>query len=308
LKFANSGRVVQDLLVLEDDLNNLDAITGVNIDGIIGASIFKNIIVEIDYRRSLLVFHDPEKYKGPRSGFASHDLSVIKNKPYIAGKTAIGNSDSIAINLLIDTGASLNYLLHENTHPDIELPEYIIPGQLGTGISGSLQGFMGKVNYLKIADYKFDRLTTSFQNLDSSIIENSVYIRNGIIGNKLLERFTIVIDYPNEKIYMKPRKWNFSKPFRYDKSGLVIFAIGRNFDRFYIKDVIPGTPAERAGIKAGDYIVSFNGINTKFLSLETITNSLTKKPGRNIRMTVAREDLKIKARFKLEDFLEKNIK
>lgn len=308
LKFANSGRIVQDLLVLEEDLNNLDKITGVNIDGIIGASIFKNLVVEIDYRRSLLVFHDPVKYRGPRSSFNSYGLTVIRNKPYLAAQTSIGDNDSIEIKLLIDTGASLNYLLHENTHPDIELPEHIIPGQIGTGISGSLQGFMGKVNYLKFGDYSFDRLTTSFQNLDSSVIDNSVYVRNGIIGNKLLERFTVIIDYPNEQIHLKARRWHFNKPFKYDKSGLVIFAIGRNFDRFYVRNVIKGTPAESAGLRQGDFIIAFNGINTKFLTLESITDKLSRKPGKKIKLTIARGGEKIKVRFKLEDFLEKNIK
>lgn len=308
LKLENSGRVIQDILVLEDDLNNLDKITGMNIDGIIGASIFKNLVVEIDYKRSKIIFHDPAKYKGPKKGFSTYDLSVIKNKPYIECATGIGLKDTTSINLLLDTGASLNYLLHENTHPDINMPEFIIPGQIGTGISGALQGFMGKVNFLEFGDFRFERLTTSFQNLDSSIIDNSKYIRNGIIGNKLLERFSVVIDYPNEKIHLKARRWTFRKPFVYDKSGIVVFAIGRNFDRFYIKNVIPGTPADRAGIKSGDYIVSFNGFSSKFLSLETITNTLSKRPGKKIKMTVTRGDEKIKFVFRLEDFLEKNIK
>ncbi|WP_235299156.1 aspartyl protease family protein [Portibacter marinus] len=308
LKFENSGRITQDILVLEDDLNNLDMITGTNIDGIIGASIFKNLVVEIDYRRSRLIFHDPQYYTGPNAGFTSFDLKVVKNKPYMECYTGVGVNDSIKINLLLDTGASLNYLLHENTHEQIDLPEYVIPGQIGTGISGSLQGFLGKVNFLTVGQYKFERLTTSFQNLDSSVIDASSVTRNGIIGNRLLERFTVVIDYPNEKIHMKPRRFNFTKPFRYDKSGLIIFAIGRNFDKFYIKSVIEGTPAYLAGLQPGDYILGFNGIPTRFLSLESINRKLSRKPGKKINLTIARNSQKLKFSFRLEDFLEKNIK
>ncbi len=307
LKFENSGRIKQDILVLEDDLNDLDKITGMNIDGIIGASIFKNLVVEIDYKRSKIIFHDPDHYQGPKTGFSTFDLKVVKNKPYMECYTGIGVSDSIKINLLLDTGASLNYLLHENTHQSIEMPPYVIPGQIGTGISGNLEGFLGKVNFLKVGDYEFNRLTTSFQNLDSSIIESNVYIRNGIIGNRLLERFTVVLDYPREKIHMKARKYHFKKPFRYDKSGLIVFAIGRNFDKFYIKSVIPGTPADEAGLEAGDYILNFNGINTRFLKLEYISKSLSRKAGKKIKMTIARDSEKQKFKFELEDFLEKNI-
>ena len=308
LKFENSGRIKQDILVLEDDLNNLDMITGTNIDGIIGSSIFKNLVVEIDYRRQRLIFHNPENYSGPKAGFTSFDLTVVKNKPYMQCYTGIGIDDSIRINLLLDTGASLNYLLHENTHHEIDLPEYVIPGQIGTGISGSLQGFLGKVNFLTMGDYKFERLTTSFQTLDSSILNDDVITRNGIIGNRLLERFTVVIDYPNEKIHMKPRKYNFRKPFRYDKSGLIIFAIGRNFDKFYVKTVVPGTPAYRAGLQPGDYILKFNGISTRFLSLEAINRMLSRRPNKKIKLQIARNSQKLKYTFELEDFLEKNIR
>lgn len=307
LKFANSGNFRQDILVLEQDLNNLDRITGMNIDGIVGANVFKNLVVEIDYKRSKLRFHDPDYYEGPPKGYSTIDLEIKRNKPYVICKTGLGSNNDIDLKLLLDSGASLNYLLHENTHPDVELPQYVIPGKIGTGISGNLTGYMGKVNFLKLGEFQFNRITTSFQNLDESILEDTEYVRNGIIGNKILERFTVIIDYPNQKLHLKARRWSFRKPFIYDKSGLIIFAIGRNFDRYYIKDVIPDTPADLAGLQAGDYIVKFNGYSTKFQSLESITNTLSKRSARKIRMTVIRGAEKIKVSFRLEDFLEKNI-
>ncbi len=307
LKFQNSGPFRQDILVLEEDLNNLDQITGMNIDGIIGANVFKNLIVEIDYRRQKLKFHDPDYYKGPSEKYSQLDIVVKRNKPYIQCTTGLGANNNIDLRLLIDSGASLNYLLHENTHPDVELPQYVIPGNIGTGIGGNLKGYMGKVNFLKVGEFQFNALTTSFQNLDETILEDSQYLRNGIIGNKILERFHVIIDYPREKLYLKARKWHFRKPFVYDKSGLVVFAIGRNFDRYYIKEVIPDTPAAKAGLKSGDYIVKFNGYSTKFLSLETITNALSKRSNRRIRLTVVRNGERIKKVFRLEDFLEKNV-
>ena len=307
LKFDNSGLFRQDVLVLEQDLNNLDQITGMNIDGIIGANVFKNLVVEIDYKRSKIKFTDPDKFVPPKRGFKVVDIDIKRNKPYIACKTGLGSNNNIDLNLLIDSGASLNYLLHENTHPDVELPDFVIPGNIGTGIGGNLKGFMGKVNYLEFGGFNFNRVTTSFQSLDESILENNQYLRNGIIGNKILERFTVIIDYPRQKLYLKARKFTFAKPFVYDKSGLVVFAIGRNFDKYYIKEVIPNTPADVAGVKAGDYISKFNGYNTKLLSLESITNSLSRKYNKKIRMVVIRDGVKIKKVFRLEDFLEKNI-
>ncbi len=307
LKFENSGTFLQDILVLENDLNNLDQLTGMNIDGIIGANVYKNLVVEINYKKSHIRFHNPQFYKSPGKDYDELDIEIRKNKPYVRCVTSVGENDSIKINLLLDTGAALNYLLHENTHPDIDLPQYIIPGNIGTGIGGNLKGYLGKVNYLQFGKYQFNSITTSFQNLDESILDNTQYIRNGLLGNKILERFHLIIDYPKQKIYLKSRRWMFSKPFNYDKSGLIIFAIGRNFDRYYIKGVIENTPADKAGLQSGDFIIKFKGYPTKYLSLETITSTLARKPGKTIRMVVVRNGEKIKKKFKLEDFLEKNI-
>ena len=307
LKFESSGHFTQDILVLEEDLNNLDEITGMHIDGIIGANVFKNLVVEINYRNTKLVFYDPDYFDRPLKRFTKLPLIIKKNKPYINCMTGIGNNNEIPVVLLIDSGASLNYLLHENTHPDIDLPESIIPGNIGTGIGGNLKGYMGKTNHLTVGEFVFEGVTTSFQNLDESILENFQYVRNGILGNKILERFTLIIHYPKQEIYLRPRKQLFKKTFEYDKSGLVIFAIGRNFDKYYIKEVIPGTPAHEAGVKSGDYIVKFNGFGTRFLSLESITNSLSKKPGKRIRLSVIRNGKKLKKEFYLEDILEKKV-
>lgn len=307
IKLNNSATIRQDILVLENDLNDLDQITGMNIDGILGASIFKNLILEIDYRASRIIFYHPEKFKGPRRGFEKYDIEIHRNKPYINCVTKLGDGNEVDVKLLIDSGASLNYLLHENSHPEISLPKYIIPGNIGTGISGNLKGYLGKVAYLQFSDFRFDHVTTSFQNLDESIIESDAYVRNGLVGNRLLDRFTIIIDYPHEDLYLKPRRWHFRKPFQYDKSGLIIYAIGRDFKKFYIKDVIPGTPADEAGILPGDYIVKFNIFPTKFLDLESITNSLSKKAGKKIRLVLLRNGIKVVKEFELEDFLEKNI-
>lgn len=307
LRISNSGSFRQDILILEEDLNNLNEITGMNIDGIVGANLFKNLVLEIDFRKGKLIFHNPASYKGPKKGFNELTLSIKRNKPYLTCETALPNGKIVNVDLLLDTGASLNYLLHENTHPDIELPKYIIPGVIGTGIGGNLKGYLGKVGYLEIGEIKFEGLTTSFQNLDESILEENQYNRNGIIGNRLLDRFTVIINYPMEKLYLKPRRWLINKPFDYDKSGLVIYAIGRNFDKYYVKEVIPGTPGDRAGIKPGDYVLKFNLLNTKFYSLQHITGTLSRKPGRKIRMTILRDGMTLKKEFFLEDFLEKNL-
>ena len=112
---------------------------------------------------------------------------------------------------------------------------------------------MGKINSLAFGPFIFNNLLVSYQDLDSDIAKNNQNTRNGIIGNQLLFRFRIIIDYPGEKIWLKPKK-KFDKPFKFDRSGMSVFAIGPRLNRFMVKSIIPGSPAEEAGIKSGDIL------------------------------------------------------
>ncbi|MDE2481417.1 MAG: S41 family peptidase [bacterium] len=54
--------------------------------------------------------------------------------------------------------------------------------------------------------------------------------------------------------------------------------------------VMPQTPAERAGLRAGDTIVAVDGTQTKGLKGEAVSKLLRGKPGTSVRMTVRATD------------------
>jgi len=60
----------------------------------------------------------------------------------------------------------------------------------------------------------------------------------------------------------------------------------------FVKVIAPidGTPAKRAGVKAGDYITEIEGKSIMGLSLTDAVNTMRGKPGEPITITVARED------------------
>ncbi|HEY8296807.1 MAG TPA: S41 family peptidase [Candidatus Baltobacteraceae bacterium] len=53
--------------------------------------------------------------------------------------------------------------------------------------------------------------------------------------------------------------------------------------------VVPGTPAERAGVKAGDLFTSIDGKSTKGMKSEDATKVLRGKPGTNVSIAVERD-------------------
>lgn len=53
---------------------------------------------------------------------------------------------------------------------------------------------------------------------------------------------------------------------------------------------IEDTPAYRAGIKSGDYIVQVDGVSTRGLSLSEVVKKMRGKPGTDVTLTISRKD------------------
>ena len=307
LSLPKTPTVSRDIIVLEEDFLHLEELTGQPIHGILGSRFFRGLVLEIDYKKEKIIMHSSSDYELKGKGFKEIDIKIEQHKPYIASKIYQEDGSILDINLLLDTGSALPFLLFANTHPSLEVPENIMEGSLGKGLGGEVQGYLGKLDRLVLTkDFAFNNIITSFQKLDTTKINPQAYRhRNGLVGNPILERFELVLDYVHAKLYLKPRK-NFNKDFEYDKSGLVIYAFGPRLDNFYVKQVMKGTPADKAGIKKGDLIRKVGIWPAGFYSLGGLLKKFKGKNGKTIKMVLERNGVKYKTSFKLEDFLSQD--
>ncbi|MEL6987372.1 MAG: PDZ domain-containing protein, partial [Bacteroidota bacterium] len=208
---------------------------------------------------------------------------------YIDTSTTLDNGSTLDLRLLLDTGAALPLLLHANTHPELVVPENVIMGKLGVGLGGVIEGFMGRISSLEFSEFKFTEIVSSFQDLSKSKLDSTTIVRNGLIGNQILSRFTLLFDPINEKVYFKPRK-KLNKPFKYDRSGLIIYAFGQNLKDYIVQSIIPNSPAEEAGIQVGDKIKKVGILPVGFLSLGELLQKFQRKEGKKIRLKIQRGD------------------
>ena len=294
--------VERDVIVLEEDKMRLDEITGIPIDGIIGAGFFRNLIVRFDFKKKKIHFYHPDKYDYTKlKDYSSYGIEIINRKPYIIGPTQINDQDTFSLKYLIDTGASLPLLIHFNADSSLLLPQKVITGNLAMGLGGNLKGYVGKIKKFELGQYAFNNVISYFQEVrDSKEIRDFTMHREGIIGTGFLSRFDMAIDYLNKKLYLKPNK-NFKKEFKYDRSGLILFAFGPNLDKFYVTGIIDDSPAARAGIKKGDIITKIGIWGTKYYTLEKLTKKFSGKEGKTIKLTINRAGKKLKKRFKLKE-------
>lgn len=293
--------IQRDIIVLEEDYLDLEKMLGRRIDGIIGGDFLKGLVVELNYKHGNLTIHNPNKFK-PNRKYTSHDIDLVNYKPYLKCITQIEDKTD-TLNYLLDTGASLALLIHSNKIEGFQIPDNVIIGNLGKGLGGDLSGFIGMTKHLEMDQYKFNNIISSFQEIDSLILAKRDVVRDGIIGNVILSRFHVIIDYVHEKLYLRPII-KLSKEFAFDKSGLLIYALGSELDQYYIKDVYPNTPAEEAGIKPGDKILKIGFWPLMFYDLQKITGKLQKKEGNTIKMKLLRNGKEIKVKFKLKNLFE----
>ena len=295
--------VLRDVVVLEENILLLEERLGINVDGIIGGTFFRNLVVQINYPKKFIRLYHPEKVnKRIFNKYEKFDIEVFNNKPYLQINTAIKPGQNIDLTFLIDSGASLPFLIHTNTDTMLSLPNTTMLGNLGYGITGILRGYIGLVYHMAIGPFEFKNLITSFQDIEAQSPLDRGIKRNGILGNHMMRRFYVVIDYFNNNAYFRPiRKKRYNKSFDYDRSGMTVFAVGAELNEFLVKDVSPDTPAAEADIRPGDIIYKIAKRRTKGMNLEAVNARLQRKPGRKVKLEIERGGERLKKTIILRD-------
>lgn len=277
-----------NLVVLEKDILKLSELVGTPINGLIGYELFERFVVTLDFRHRELLIRPPERYKYRRSDGVKIPLEIVDKKPYLDSIYISEMNKKQKVRLLLDTGAGHAVML--NTYAtDIPLPETTINVQLGIGLSGKISGHLGRLDQVAIGEYVLSQVLASFP--DSASFGSKITSRidrEGNIGGELLRRFTVVINYPEKYIALKPIKKAMKEPFEHDMSGMDLRAKGEKFNEYYIDRIIEDSPAEEAGLKKDDRLMFINNILASTLNMTEIYKLLQRKEGRAINLIVRR--------------------
>ncbi|AHM61012.1 pdz/dhr/glgf domain protein [Flammeovirgaceae bacterium 311] len=286
------------ILVLEEDYLELGSQLGVPVHGIIGYELFARFVVKIDYAQNIITLYEPEQFKAPRS-YKKYDLTLENTKPFIHADVTDRNGEKHTLKLLVDTGASHALLLHSD-RAEVPLPLKTLYGNLGRGLLGNIEGHIGRLPELNIADYTFEHVLSSFPDSESYSLSSHDQERDGTLGGDVLSRFTVILDYPHKAMYFAKGD-NFKRPFIFNKTGLTISAYGRALDTLVVTEVRKDSPAANAGILRGDIIFKVNGMRAQGAGLPLIAEHLRKREGKKMRVVVLRNDKKIRIHFRLRD-------
>ena len=152
--------------------------------------------------------------------------------------------------------------------------------------------------------YNLKNVPNSFQVIENDSIEVNNNNRDGLVGNQILDRFNLIIDYHGEDLYLQPNR-KYKKGFRFNKSGLSVISSGKNLNQYLIQDVISNSPAYEVGLLPGDKILSINRIPYFLLSMNRISRILSRKEGRTISIKIKRGLEKETFKFQLKNLFKK---
>lgn len=285
--------------VLLEDVFHLSHRMGMPVHGIIGYDIFKNFIVKINYANKTLTLYRPDTKLKKKRKAEEFPLFIEESKAYIYGNVRQQNGDSIKVKLVLDTGASHSLSLYLPTDSRLTLPPKTLEAYLGRGLGGDIHGKIGRLDAFVLGRYELTNLPASYPDEEAVKPALNIAQRNGNLGSDVLKRFTVILDYPHNKITLIPNS-KFKEPFNYNLAGFEITTPlpGTNF--YVVSNVIENTPAKRVGMEAGDQIVSINGVECKNLQLGEILDLIDSRPGRKLRIKLKRDHKLIDVDFILQ--------
>lgn len=292
------------MLVLERDYLELRNYLGTDVHGILGYELFSRFIVKIDYEKKSLTLMQPERFK-PNRKHTWLPITVEDTKPYIIVGLQMNDTTSLSAKLLVDSGASHGIFLEAESNPKIVIPEKHVNTIIGRGLGGEITGKIGRIKAVEIGDYLVSGIIANFpdpQSYIDTLKTSRTVFRNGSIGGEILSRFTVIFNFPGERIYLKKNS-SLKKEFYFNLSGLTVRARGAKLRNFEISDVRENSSAAHADIRKGDKIIAVNGMTSADLDLNTINGFLNSKPGKKITLQIQRDGIVVKREFKLENII-----
>lgn len=254
-----------------NDYEILSYVYGIHIDGIIGYSFFSRYIVNLNYDNLMMHVFTVGEYKYPAAGHTLRPIFTALPIQLVRFK----DEGKFYERFYLDTGAGLNFLVSESYAKDSAILRKKRRGPFITqaeGLGGKTSMRITTVREVKIGPYRFRRVPT-FVFKDEYNVTNYPQV-GGLIGNDLLRRFNVTFNYTKQEVHIVPNS-HFRDLFDYAYSGLSVYYIN---DQVSVDDVVPGSPADKAGFKKDDVILSVNNdISNNIQTYKTMMQSTGEK-------------------------------
>ncbi len=277
-KFITGDLVSEDMDFYVNDYTLLSTIYGEKIDGIIGYGFLRRYILNINFDSGHIQIYSPGKFRYLKGG----TLLRPSFSRLAALNVTVKDNVKTEFNFYLDTGAGLSLLMTEKfiREKNMILRRRKPVLTQAEGLGGKKDMLLTVIKSLRIGPYIFRNVPTHLFNDENNV--TSYPYTGGLIGNDIMRRFNITLNYPKKEISIIPNS-NFNDRFDYAYTGMSLFFLE---GRIYIDDIISGSPAEKAALKGGDEIISVSEV--AFGNIQEYKNLLQKAKG-PVKMIIKRD-------------------
>jgi predicted aspartyl protease len=253
-----------------EDLSRLN--TGPNgekIAGAIGFELLKNYVSFINYQDNYI-----ELYAPGTTIYSNAEVLPIflyeDQLPAFRATITTESGQALPVNLIFDSGAgftaslSSNFIkkhsLEQNLKTKVQVPV------IGGAASSASFNYLSSLSQLNIGSFQFAQVPVNFSTSTSGAMSQETI--DGVIGMDLVKRFNVVFDHTNKTMKLIANE-NIDVPFNFNLTGL---SFRTKDNQIVISNVMNDSPAAKAGINAGDIVVSVD--EKEFGGVDAVKNYL----------------------------------
>jgi Aspartyl protease/PDZ domain len=272
------GLTVDSLNFHVNDYDILTSVYGDKVDGIIGYSFFSRYIVQINYDSMQVYIYSHGNFRYPRGGYLLRP--VIASLPIVYAEVKDGRD--VNARFYFDTGAGLCSLLSTDFASDSNVIDsrrklYHTQAQ---GLGGKANMQVTTVKEIRLGPYRFRNVPTYI--FDDQYNVTSYPNLGGLVGNDILRRFNVILNYEHRIIYLMPNS-HYRDQFDYSYTGLGIYWID---GEIHVGDIMKGSPAEKAGLKEDDVVIA---VGNNFSNNIQVYKNLLQNTGEKVKIIVKRD-------------------
>ncbi|MBI3139067.1 MAG: aspartyl protease family protein [Sphingobacteriales bacterium] len=260
------GLTVEHLDFHINDYDILTMVYGERIDGIIGYALLNRYILKVDYDSNQVSFYTRGTFRYPKGGY----LLRPAISQLVSQQLRIRDEKAIYSRFLFDMGAGLCMLLSREFVEDSAFfsrkrKRFVKEGE---GLGGKIDMELTVLKEIRVGPYKFRNVPVFI--FDDEYNVSSYPYMGGILGNDLLRRFNVILNYGKSDIHITPNS-HYTDVFDYSYSGIELYLVNGIIT---VGDVAVGSPAEAAGLKEGDEVIAVNknlmhNLNSYKIALQT---------------------------------------
>jgi hypothetical protein len=257
--------------------------------GVVGYEFLRRFAVKVDYEHKLLTVYDAPTFRYQGSGTGVPLL--LRGISFEVNGTLDGQDGRF----VLDTGNEAGFALEGEFVQQSDLIRRLgahYHGYSGRSYAGPLpDAYYARVRSLRMGEAEVHDVIAYLSTVETAGADFS-----GNIGQSILKQFNVTFDAMRGRLFLE-RNSNWGKPGIFNRAGAFL---GKGDQGETVMTVLPGSPAESAGLHVGDVITEIDQKPPEDLSEQP---AFLQPEGTVVHLTAKREGVSHVLSLTLRDFL-----